>query len=182
MQETYFQTSTEDGNFSWVFTNVNENQDLFPGTSLPTFEMPLGMGQIDQTQISQSCQLEAGNAPDASAGDQRAFPILELGASLPQNLCGPDDPWPMEWCATGRDRCINLPMLGNSNDSVSSGLFCQIRPISDAAARGLRETLQLALDRTPGPAVCLDNFPGKEKLDHCIDTYFNHFHRVSLHY
>lgn len=168
-----FETTT----FDWLFTQNKEDLSL-----------PLGEGfclnsLIDQEQASQAHVTSGLLLPEDQSLvdpiDDRESVSPELGVPTPQNRCNPDDPWPMEWYAAPSDQSIVLPVLGGSGNSIPDGSsYCQMTPMTDAAVDSVQKTLQMAVERTPGSPIRLGNFPSKEKIDHCIDRYFAHYHRV----
>lgn len=104
----------------------------------------------------------------------------EPSSDIPHNNCEPDDPWPMEWYATSLHNS-ELPLLGNpQEEEIDGSSFFGMIPVTDATRESLKDATRLPSGSPMWPELNLDKFPSKRKLDHCIDLYFAHFHRVSL--
>lgn len=112
--------------------------------------------------------------------DLNGSPPTEPSSDIPRNNCEPDDPWPMEWYATSLHNS-ELPILGNPQDEeIDGSSFFGMIPVTDATIQRLKDATRLPSGSPMWPELNLDKFPSKRKLDHCIDLYFAHFHRVSL--
>jgi hypothetical protein len=112
--------------------------------------------------------------------DLNGSPPTEPSSDIPRNNCEPDDPWPMEWYATSLYNS-ELPILGNPQDEeIDGSSFFGMIPVTDATIKRLKDATRLPSGSPMWPELNLDKFPSKRKLDHCIDLYFAHFHRVSL--
>jgi hypothetical protein len=96
-------------------------------------------------------------------------------------IVNPMTPWPMEWYATSLYNS-ELPLLGNSRQEEIDGssFFGMIPDVPDATRESLKFATRLPSGSPMWPELNLDKFPSKQKLDHCNDLYFAHFHRVSL--
>jgi hypothetical protein len=172
----------EDTTFDWLFTQNTDGPTIPPGEAFAGLNSPPDHEQARQGHPTSALTLSEDPSLIYPGEDRDKIPS-ELGIPTPQNRCNPDDPWPMQWYAAPSDQTLTLPMLGESDNNIPRGSsYCQIVPMTDAAVHSLQKTLQMAVERTPGSPILLGQFPSREKIDHCIDRYFAHYHRVWQQY
>jgi hypothetical protein len=187
----------------WIFCNS------IPGTSipLPSFLTPIYFGTDAPAAESSDYQQSHEKSDSVAQLAEQAHPLsrfyidangdpsqqlspfsidlngsspTEPSSDIPHNNCEPDDPWPMEWYATSLYNS-ELPFLGNPQDEeIDGSSFFGMIPVTDATRESLKDATRLPSRNPMWPEINLDKFPSKRKLDHCIDLYFAHFHRVSL--
>ncbi|RBA18229.1 hypothetical protein FPRO05_10524 [Fusarium proliferatum] len=118
---------------------------------------------------------ESANTPSVKGADD-----LHLPYPRPQDSCGADDPWPMEWHAEQSQCIIDLPGLGCDEDD-NPGLYPRFFSnwsLHPSIVEALTQHLKLPASRSPWQPSNLDRFPDNKKLEYCIDMYFAQFHQM----
>lgn len=176
-----FDDTDFNSNLAWIFEDDLGGQltnppdlssslnayDLHDSQLLPIFAPPTALSSTRQSI----------NGDNQGENEEN---LEELPVPNPQDGCSPDDPWPMEWHSGPTQRHLVLPSLGDEsqNDNQCSRFF-NVPRISSSTCVALQRCIQLPFNSNPWRSINLDRFPSKEKLDHCIDLYFAHFHPVS---
>jgi hypothetical protein len=124
--------------------------------------------------------LNNANNDHSPLSTNESVSLLDTPSNHPHNRCDPDDPWPMEWYAASLQDS-ELPMLGQPVEpGLNGSSFFGMETVTEDTRLKMKEAAMLASGSALWPALNLTHFPTKEKLDHCIDLYFAHSHRVSL--
>jgi hypothetical protein len=155
--------------WDWLF-ECGEHLDVSKATEiLPNYEMHNGY-YMEPGFGSRGGDLLLQNDGRANS----TFSILPTPE--PQDTCGPNDPWPLEWHAEGQ-QALDLPNL-NDETNDRGATFYGMKSLGDSFRKKIQEAIRLPLEHPPWRAVSLANFPSKTKLDRCIDLFFAHHNSV----
>ncbi|KAF4428950.1 hypothetical protein FACUT_9213 [Fusarium acutatum] len=171
-------------NLDWLFDHLSGDEStdfgaLFSEGVHDSPPVPLAEAtgcQNPRSSLNADCHLmENSNTPSIQSADD-----LDLPYPRPQDSCGADDPWPMEWHSEKSQRIVDLPNLGCDEDD-NPNLYPRFFPnwsLQPSIIHALTDHLRLPARRSPWQPSNLDRFPDKEKLEYCIDMYFAHFHQM----
>jgi hypothetical protein len=174
LNPTYFEDDVAAAENSAYQHNQQPNRPLVPPVEHSQMLSQLSIRSSGSTRTEPSPQLSPFSI------DLNGSAPTEPSSDIPRNNCEPDDPWPMEWYATSLHNS-ELPILGNPHDEeIDGSSFFGMIPLTDATIERLKEATRLPSETPMWPELNLDKFPSKQKLDHCIDLYFAHFHRVKF--
>ncbi|KAL6228769.1 fungal-specific transcription factor domain-containing protein [Aspergillus navahoensis] len=172
---TAFDNPDFNTNADWILESSGSEE-------FPTGLDSLGTVTGDGDPLSQLLLMSAPQTTLPSAKNDAASCDPGDGAALggllipqPRDTLDYGDPWPLE---TPRPppRHISLPPLGSDQqESSSRGRYYTLMPINDRTWHALQKCIQLPFEHNTLQSLSLDNFPSKEKLNHCIDLYFAHF-------
>ncbi|KAF5725032.1 hypothetical protein FMUND_245 [Fusarium mundagurra] len=171
-------------NLDWLFDILpgEESTDFLASFGARDYSFPpLPSAEATRVQSPRPRQtvdrhlVENANTPSVEGADD-----LDLPYPRPQDSCGADDPWPMEWHAEPSQRIIDLPGLGCDEDDNPHSYPCFFSnwSLHPSIVEALTHHLKLPASRSPWQPSNLDRFPDKEKLEYCIDMYFAHFHQM----
>ncbi|ETN36192.1 uncharacterized protein HMPREF1541_08469 [Cyphellophora europaea CBS 101466] len=133
-------------------------------------------GQVSTSNVAQSefpmHAVQVGNH-HRDRGDDSLGGII---SPEPQENAHSVGPWPSETPAPPQHHII-LPALGSEGSKPQRfPKFFALPSITDKTRNALCKCLSLPLEYNPFQSLSLDAFPSQEKLDHCVDLYFRHFH------
>ncbi|KIW17546.1 hypothetical protein PV08_04740 [Exophiala spinifera] len=171
-------------NLDWLFDNLPGEEsahfvDSFGERDFKFPSVPLGDAPGAQSPrpnlTADHHLLEKANTPSVQGAND-----LDLPYPGPQDSCGPDDPWPMEWHAEPSQPIVDLPSLGCDEDENPHlyPRFFSNASLHPSTVEALAHHLRLPASRSPWQSSNLDRFPDKAKLDYCIDRYFAQFHQL----
>lgn len=161
-----------DYNQDWLFGQPSASDwDSFPGKDAPLL-------QSMDISLFRS-RLPSDSPRSASFPLENGWVNGDLPVPGPQNIGSPRDPWPVESHDAGPTQRLTLPPFGMSEQHRARKYF-SIPPLSNSTTASLRHYFQLPSERNPWLPVRMSSFPSSETLDLCIDSYFAHFHPVSL--
>jgi hypothetical protein len=171
----------------WMFTNTwNHNLPSEMSAFVENSNVNSNVTHIVATRGGESLgpgplvPLNNANNDHSPLSTNENVSLLDTPSNHPHNRCDPDDPWPMEWYAASLQDS-ELPMLGQPVEpGINGSSFFGMEPMIEGTRLKMKEAAMLASGSALWPALNLTHFPTKEKLDHCIDLYFAHSHRVSL--
>ncbi|KAF5610972.1 uncharacterized protein FTJAE_14235 [Fusarium tjaetaba] len=171
-------------NLDWLFDHLSEHESTDFGAlfsegvhNSPPVPLAEASGAHNpRSGLSANCNImDIYNTPSVQSADD-----LDLPCPRPQDSCGADDPWPMEWHSEKSQRIVDLPNLGCDEDE-NPNLYPRFFPnwsLHPSIIEALADHLRLPARRSPWLPSNLDHFPDKEKLEYCIDMYFAHFHQL----
>lgn len=168
-------------NLGWIFTPSPYNDFYKESEPLDIFNLVNMSNNFSfPTMLPQAALLPTRPSDNEESLLDENSMMTGLPIPHPQEGCSADDPWPMEWHARVETYVnhIVIPSLGN--DTPDPGLkYFSTTPMSAEARSTLQEYVQIPSKGSPWRPVIMERFPSREKLDHCIDMYFVHFHPVS---
>jgi hypothetical protein len=170
-------------NLDWILKDVSRED--FPSPA-DFFGFP-GYSDVSLSQVplmsAIQTALPSARHSDAGEGDSHLTdPATALGGLLtpqPQETGHPGDPWPLDTPRPTQSHMV-LPALGSEGgrgpDFGIFSRFFSVAPVNDRTWHALRKCLMLPFEHNSLQSLNLDQFPCKEKLDHCVDLYFAYFH------
>ncbi|KAH8816699.1 fungal-specific transcription factor domain-containing protein [Xylogone sp. PMI_703] len=166
----------QNSSLDWMFRSALDNNFGLQFPHMPDNNL-IHIESVDELQENLQIQTTRNNTNDQNTVQQDSHKVMDALDFRPKNRCDPDDPWPMEWYAASIHNS-ELPMLGHDGDSPFNGAsYFGMDPITPITRGKMIDSIRLALERS-WPDINLTNFPSEEKLDHCVDLYFAHFHRT----
>ncbi|OQV01808.1 Fungal specific transcription factor domain-containing protein [Cladophialophora immunda] len=172
-------------NLDWILKDVS-GEDLlspadlfgFQGCSDGLFSQTLPVSAVPAPVLS-TRYTDAGDHDREDLSGHDPDSTTALGGLLtpqPQEMGDPGDPWPLDTPRPTQSH-MALPALGGEgHDFHAFARFFSVMPVSDRTWHALRKCLMLPFEHNSIQSLNLDQFPSKEKLDHCIDLYFAYFH------
>lgn len=186
---TTFDDMDFNSNLDWILDVGNGddflNRSDLLGVSGVCDNQPIQPGLISAPQTAwltarESESVEERMTPtDPEAHGQETTAAPALGGLLtpqPQEAGHPADPWPFDTPRPPQNH-LSLPALGsNLQSSTTFSRFFDLMHLNDRTWYSLQRCLMLPFEHNPRQSLSLDQFPSKEKLDHCLDLYFAYFH------
>ncbi|KAK5040505.1 hypothetical protein LTS07_001003 [Exophiala sideris] len=179
---TTFDDMDFNSNLDWIL-DVGNGEDISDQSGLLDFSgscgnQPSQAGVISAPQTA-PLAAEEQMSPMRGRHEQYSTDATALGGLLtpqPHETGEPGDPWPFEMPRPPQNH-LSLPALGSDMEtSRTFTKFFNMMVLNDRTWHSLQRCLMLPFEHNPRQTLSLDQFPSKEKLDHCLDLYFAYFH------